>query len=191
MKKTTDISFIPKKKFEPTFYRQKGASGIVIYSGVLLFVSSLFLGGAYFYKDFQAKQVNKLRISIERAQIVSDESLTNELRRVSGKIETAKTLLSRHKTLIPIFDFLEESTLKSVSFSNFNYSNSDKPEISMNGEAKSYSSLALQIDEFNNNAAAINVLLNDLSLGEEGSVKFKIAIEIDPAIIVYKPGVKQ
>ena len=107
---------------------------------------------------------------------------------ISGRIKSSKTLLSRHKAASNIFKFLEESTLQSVRFTDFSYklSKDQEPEVLMKGTTKSYSSLALQAEEFQKSKKVENITVSSLSLGDGGVVKFNMALVFEPDFIKYK-----
>lgn len=182
-----DLSFIPKKVTTKLIYKKDVPIGLIFSIGLLI-VSGLVLGGSYIYKRVIQGNINDLKESIEKAEIVPEESLMNELKNISKKIENTKILLARHKSLGPVFDILKESTLKSVRFLNFNYSisNDNMPQISMDGEAKSYSSLALQVGSFEENTRVESVSVSNLSLGESGKINFSIDIIINPDVLIYE-----
>lgn len=188
-------SFIPKKTLTRPVYAESKFSFFSFVSFLLLIISILILGGTYFYKGFLNKKTDTLFDSLKRAEDMLDPVFIEQMKSLDGKIETAKTLLAQHKMPTAIFEFLEQSTIKTVRFSNFDLSvNSPKdlggsPEIVLNlsGIANSYASLALQSREFQKNENVKNIILSGLSLGERGDVKFSAQIIIDPGYLIYGP----
>lgn len=181
-----DLSFIPKQATSRPIY-EKETSISLIFSVTLLIISGLTFGGSYIYKKVLKNNVDELKNTIEKSEIIPEQSLIDELKNTSEKIENAKTLIAKHKTFGPLFDILEESTLKSVRFLNFEYSITDnKPQISMDGVAGSYSSLALQVDSFEENAGVKEVIVSNISIAEGGKINFSIKIIINPSVLIYK-----
>lgn len=189
---TKDTSFIPQQKASSLEYRPKKPANFVVYSFIILVISGLLFGGAYFYKQQLIKRSDVLKESINRAQFIIDPALLNELTKVSGKIDSAKLVLSQHTSLLPIFSLLEKVTLKSVRFSNFSFSFSAEgvPTVNLIGDADSYSSLALQMDSFNKNSDIKGTSLSDMILGQSGRIKFNVSIKLDPSFIIYKSNVQ-
>ncbi len=180
-------SFIPKKTFTKPFYKEKGFGIFLWLSIALLIASGWAFGGVYYYKQLSVGRVDGLSESLKQAKASFEPSLISQLSSVANKIELSKGLIRGHKTLIPIFDFLEQSTLKSVRFSSFEYSSSeDGEEISMKGSATSYASLALQIEEFQNSIGVKNVSVSGLSLGKGGAINFNIKVVFESDFVKYK-----
>ncbi|NOY35882.1 MAG: hypothetical protein GXP44_03150 [bacterium] len=188
-------SFIPKKSFIKPIYKSRNF-GILMNSSIVLFaVSMLVFGGVYLYKKSLDKSVVSLADSLERARDAFDLPVLAEIGKTAEKIEFAKKLLENHIAPSPIFSFLEQATLENVRFSDFSYTRQESKakgknkkksvEISMNGLAKSYASLALQADEFQKNKNVENISVSNLSLGKGGVIKFRIVIALNPNLVKY------
>jgi len=88
-----------------------------------------------------------------------------------------------------LFEFLEASTVKSVRFTDFSYSFNDNNKnfnLSMNGEARGYASLALQADIFSESGNFTDLTFSNLTLDDRGNVQFSINAVIDPTLVSYK-----
>ena len=184
-------SFIPKRSFIKPVYKSRNFGLLMNFSIVLFAVSMLVFGGVYFYKKSLNERVAFLSDSLKRARDSFDLSVLSEMGKTSEKIELAKKLLEKHIAPSPIFGFLEQATLENVRFSNFNYiwQEDSDPEISMTGVAKSYASLALQVDEFQKNSNVEDISVSGLSLGKGGVVNFNAVIVLKPDLIKYKYGI--
>lgn len=160
------------------------------FSFLIIVISGLLLGGAYLYKGFLEKNTSELLDSLKRAQDILDPVFIQEMQTIDTKIESSKVLLSQHRMPSVLFEFLEQSTLKSVRFSNFDFSYpSQKDEqviLNLKGVAKGYSSLALQAREFQKNKYVENIIFSGLSLGEKGVVNFSAKVIIDPNFLAYQ-----
>lgn len=159
-------------------------------SFLILIISGLFLGGAYLYKGFLEKNISELLDSLKRAQDILDPVFVREIQTIDTKIESSKVLLSQHRMPSALFEFLEQSTLKTVRFSNFDFSYPPKKDgdviINLRGTAKGYSSLALQAREFQRNKYMGNIIFSGLSLGEKGAVNFSAKIIINSDFLTYQ-----
>jgi hypothetical protein len=180
-------SFIPKKSFTASTPRF-GAPGFALsLSFGILILSLAGMGISYFYNQAIQTRAEVLSNSLRKEEESFEPALINELVEKAGRIEIAKKLLGQHTTVIPIFTFLEESTLQSISFAKFNYSVEEGiPEVSMSGLARNYSALALQSEEFQKNKNIEDVSIANLFLDRDGGVKFDIKITFNPAFIRYK-----
>ena len=182
------VSFVPKKAQVGAGQRQPKSIGIgFLVAAGLLILSVVVGGGGFLYKRSVAGNVETLEASLARAEEAFDPGLIEELVRTSKKIEAAKVLLSKHRTIVPIFNFLEEATLKNVRFTNFLYSigADGTPKISMKGVARSYATLSLQGNEFERNKDIRSVKFSGLRLGEGGTVLFAVDLEVNPAMLAY------
>lgn len=188
-------SFIPKKTLSRPVYAESKFSFFPFVSLLLLIISILMLGGVYFYKGFLNKKISVLFDSLKRAEDILDPVFVDQMQSLDSKMETAKTLLAQHKMPTAIFEFLEQSTLKTVRFSNFDlainlpkdFGGGAEVVLNLSGNANSYASLALQSREFQKNENVKNIILSGLSLGETGDVKFSAKIIIDPSYLIYNP----
>ncbi|HDO23734.1 MAG TPA: hypothetical protein ENG99_00780 [bacterium] len=183
-------SFIPKKSFSKPVYRRRSIGLFLGVAVALFFISALVLAGAYFYKNTLEKRASSLSESFKRVQSAFDPSLIVKLNDLSKRIDVVKVLLGQHKSPSKIFRFLEEKTLKNVRFSSFSYKflKDKEPEVSMRGMAKSYSSLALQSESFQDSKNVKNVSVSEISLKDGGMINFNIHLVLEPDFIKY--GVK-
>lgn len=186
-----DLTFIPKKSLTPNLYQKRGTSPLIIISIFLAIASALIAAGFYFYKNKINKETEGLRESVNRAQLTVDEVTINNLENMTEKIKNAKEIVDSHKSLIPLFNLLESTTLKSIRFSNFSYSESgENISVKMDGEANSYSSLANQSDSYTKNNDIKNFVFSNLTLTDKGNIKFSIDIQINPSLVLYSNKIK-
>jgi len=144
-------------------------------------------GGVFYYKQLSERRVAGLSDALKQARAGFEPSLISQLSDVANRIGSAKKLLKTHKTLVPLFEFLERATLKSVRFSNFEYIPLDEgEEIAMKGSARSYASLALQIEEVQNSIGVKDVTVSGLSLGQGGAIDFNIKVVFEPDFVKYQ-----
>ena len=183
-------SFIPKKTLAKPVYVGSGVGLFLSFSFLMIVISGLLFGGAYLYKGFLEKNNNEMLDSLKRAQDILDPVFIQEMQTIDTKIESSKVLLGQHRMPSALFEFLEQSTLESVRFSNFDFSfPSQKDEnviVNLRGTAKGYSSLALQAREFQNNKYVENVIFSGLSLGEKGVINFSAKVIIDTNFLAYQ-----
>lgn len=184
------VSFIPKKTLTKPIYKGSGLGFLMFISLAILVISGLLLGGAYFYRDIANGRVNVLLDSFKRAQDVLDPALIQQVNDIDAKIESAKNVLSQHRAVSQIFQFLETSTLSNVRFSDFDfsylYTKDASPTIVLKGSTKNYATLALQSDEFMKSKFIKNIIFSNFSLGETGTVNFTVTMEFDPSFFAYQ-----
>lgn len=181
-------SFIPKTRLNPSPYRGKGIGAGVLIAIIIFVLSALLYGGAFLYKNNLQKQIDELEASLGRVKAAFEPALISEFKKVSSKIESSKILLLQHKALSHVLNLIGSLTTKDVRFSNFNGSFSgQKAVVTMFGEARSYTAVAVQAKVFENNDSIEQVSFSGLSLGSGGRVRFNVEIIFKPGIFSYKP----
>lgn len=184
------VSFIPKKTLTKPAYQSGGLGFLMFISLAILVISGLLLGGVYFYKGIAQRNTDELITSFERAQENLDPALIRQISDIDVKIESAKGLLTNHRAISFIFQFLETSTLSSVRFSSFDFSypltKDAKPTLVLKGSTRSYSLLSLQSEEFAKNKFVKDMIFSNFALGDKGMVNFTATIEFDPSLFAYK-----
>lgn len=167
-----ETSLIPKKF--PTPMGSREDFGVFFRVSLIVFLAAaVFTAGLYFYRNFAGASLLRQKSLLEKLEVEFEPSLIAELERVSNSIVAARDILRLHGRTSPVFDVLEQSTLSSVSFSNFSYS-ADKNIINLSGEAASYSDVASQsrvLEALPNIASAT---FSNLSLRESGAVSFNL-----------------
>jgi len=128
---------------------------------------------------------------LEEARLAIQPEVIDELTRLDNRIISTKGLISKHHILTPLFKFLEVSTPKTVRFTDFQYTVTDKGiELSMRGEARGYATLALQADIFNKSQYFQDSIFSNLSLNEKGDVIFSFTTMLDPNLVSYSRGIE-
>jgi hypothetical protein len=184
----TTTSFIPKTRLAGPTYRSKGVGLWFLISFFLFLISLGLSGGAYLYKQSLQKSVDEDIASLELAKKSLEPSLINQLNRFAFSINAAKILFSQHNTSAEIFKIISGFTLKDVRFLNFDFKIAGgNPVVSMNGEANSYTSVALQAKLFEQSDAVSQVIFSKFKLKEGGKVDFSVEITLSPLSFVYKP----
>ncbi len=181
-------SFIPKKPLVPT--RSSGSlSGLLLLVSILMFMVSLAgAGGAFLYERYLIGAIAAKDLSLERAQAAYEPETVQALIRLDSRINESKSLLNKHIAPSAIFNFLALKTLEKVQLTSFDYQVDDGGTASLQlvGIADSFSTLALQSDEFGSTDVLRNVIFSDIVIQpENGKVSFSVYADIDPASIVY------
>lgn len=185
-------SFIPKK----TLILKNEAGGAARVSinlflslGTIVFFLMIALSaGVYLYKVVINKKIYQEGLDLEKAKKAFEPSLIADVKRLDGRITAAKAVLDKHAVALPVFDLLETLTLKTVRFTKFDYKNekSGVPTVSLDGEARGYTSVALLSDSFAGDERIKNPVFSNLNLNESGGVKFSFQASLDPGMISFK-----
>lgn len=184
-------SFIPKK----TLILKSEAGGgrvsinlFLSFGTIVFFLMIALAGGVYLYKVVIQKKITEEGVALEKAKKAFEPSLIADVKRLDNRITTAKTILAHHVVALPVFDLLEALTLKTVRFTSLNYTNAKNgsPTIQLNGEAKSYASVALLSDSFAGDERIKNPVFSNLNLNETGGVKFSFQSSLDPSMFSFQ-----
>ncbi|MFC1720702.1 hypothetical protein ACFLY0_00690 [Patescibacteria group bacterium] len=181
-------SFVPKKPITAQRKVKKASGGLFFGISLIIFILAAgSAGSVYFYELYLEKKVENMRTSLERAKEAFEPSLILELKNLDARIKSAENILNNHIAFSEFFTLLEKDTLKTVRFNNFDYSVDGTGEINirLSGEAKSYSSVALQSDIFGESKFIKNPIFSDLSLDDGGNVTFNVTADVDQELVLY------
>ncbi|MEX2013640.1 MAG: hypothetical protein WD897_01875 [Parcubacteria group bacterium] len=191
-------SFIPKGPIAPTasgvsMGQKTKKKGLFAHLASLIFTASVLLAlGVFGYKFYLNYSIEQMGVDLENARATIEPEVIRELTRLDNRIISFKQLVSEHQILSPLFEFLEVSTLKTVRFSDFRYSVTEKGiELSMMGEARGYAALALQADIFNGSQYFKDSIFSNLSLNDRGDVNFSFKTTVDPSLVSYQREVER
>jgi len=181
-------SFIPKKSFDGVAGQKKGKSGMLFFTVLLVFIFSLLTAGAAFaYEQFLNASISHKKDSLEKVKSAFEPELIRQLSHLDQKLHTARTLLDSHVALSSYFELLESVTLESIRFKTFSYIVDDAGiRVTMQGEALSFASVALQSDEFAKQRFIKELVFSGLELDEKGNVIFTVTALVDPQLISYR-----
>lgn len=180
-------SFIPKKPL--TGERARGGmAGFLVLITLLIFIASgVAAGGVFVYGGWLQRSLESKKSSLNASQEAYDPGVIEELVRFDARINQARTLLEKHVAPSSIFTFLSENTLEEVRFASFDYglNESSTATIEMKGEAKDFSTVALQSDRFGSSKMLREVVFSDIAIGGEGGVNFTVTATIDMPHLLY------
>lgn len=186
-------SFIPKKPLVASGGVAKKSIDFFAIIATILFLGSLVLAGAvYAWRYTLEKQVASSEASLVKAREQFDQEFIGYINRLNTRIETSKELLNNHVGASTIFGFLASHTLKTVSYSDFSYTfDKDKTvKVVLKGNAKSYSSIALQSEEFGlQNQYIKSPIFSDLNPDQTGNVVFTLTALLDKNLISYQKNI--
>lgn len=181
-------SFIPKTTLATPSKARRHPVSLFLVIAVLLFLLSVGgWGGAYAYRSVTKSQVETLTASLQKKKAAFEPEALEGLSELDRKMKAGDALLAQHMTLVPVFDAIERLTVQSVRFTSFIYERGTgvPSKVVMTGEAKSYSSIALQSDELARAREIINPIFSGLSVNRDGNVAFVLTFNIDPAVTSY------
>lgn len=141
-------------------------------------------------KTLSRKNIENMKEDLKLAQSRFEPSKITELQTLDKRLRAGNEILSSHVTVTPIFEALEEITMKTVRFTSFSYAlGEDKSapvKVKMTGEAVGYRSIALQSDLFTENKNFIDPVFSNLTLDQGGNVMFDLDFSVNSAFLSYK-----
>ncbi len=191
MDPTVSTSFIPKKNFDTGSSRSGGSSGtgLLVLLAILVFVASLVAaGGIFAYQKLLTKSIADKSASLKANEEAYNLAVIQELVRADSRINEAEVLLNKHVAPSEIFSFLSLQTLEKVQFTSFEYSlkADGTTDMSLKGLADSFSTIALQSDQFGASKILKDVVFSDVNLDSStGKVTFSVKATVAPSLILY------
>jgi len=188
-------SFIPKKSLDVNAPRGGGGfSGLLFLISLLIFITSLVAAGASFaYTQYLNSAIASKSHSLELAEGAFDPSTIQDLVRLDSRLTQSKKLLASHVAVSNLFALLETQTLANVSFSSFDYQLGDdgSAKITLQGVADSFSTVALQSDQFGGNKLLKDVVFTNIAVDNAGHVNFNVSATVDPSVLSYSSTLDQ
>lgn len=194
-------------KFESTFIPKGPASSASVMPGaprksqrsLLGFIASLIFAisviaalGSFGYKWYLGYSIEKMKMEFESGKAALDPETVGEITRLNNRILAADNLINKHTVLTPLFRYLEASTIRNVRFTNFHFeSTKEGLSLILKGEARGYTALALQAEEFKKVDNLNNPTFSDLRLDDRGNVTFSVESMINPNLLSYRKEVER
>jgi len=189
----TQTSFIPKAPVRDTTPRHTSSVSVLLMVSVIVFlVSAGAYLGAFVYHRMLYNEINDpcsgtacgLKASLEKARAEVRQDLVEEIKRMEQKISLAKTIVSGHTSLLPVFRQLEKTTVRSVQYESFSFSTEG---VSVKGKAKDYDSVAQQSDLYKQEVgiSLASYTLSDYAENEKGLVTFSGLLVFNPEMTKY------
>jgi len=210
MEGSSQTSFIPKKPLAPqpenSSYSEGGVSVVTIICVILFFGMLALSAGTYLYRGFLNRTLVNKKETLEKARSGFDVTTIRDLKRLDTRIEESKKILDRHIALSRFFTVLQSATLKTVRFSNLTLSQSTTNEggsadvvnapsafslvqFRVRGTARSYTSVALQSDQFGKTKGMKDLIFSGIALDDKGNVNFDVSALFDAQLLRYRAGI--
>lgn len=180
-------SFIPKRPLVGEA-SSAGMGGLFMLACAFLFVASLLAaGGVFAYGQFLERALSDKDASLKKAEGAFDTASILDLSRLDIRLGEARTLLEGHVAPSGVFTFLSATTLERVQFTSLTLEidGDGTGSIQMSGVADSFSSLALQSDEFSAAKVLRDVVFSGITTDATGRVQFSVSAHVDPSLLSY------
>ncbi len=180
-------SFIPKKPLVGEA-RSAGLGGLLMLVCILLFVASLAAAaGAFGYGQYLERALSDKDASLKKAEGAFDTASIIDLSRLDIRLGEARTLLEAHVAPSGVFTFLSATTLERVQFTSLTLEvdGEGTGKLQLSGVADTFSSLALQSDEFSAAKVLRDVVFSGITTDTTGRVQFSVSAHVDPSLLSY------
>lgn len=194
MEQSPKTSFIPKQGAGAAPMRQRRSFNLLAFIATVVFLATLtFSIGVYFYKQYSETSLEAKKKELADLQSSFEKEDIGSIRMLEKQLNTAKALLDQHLSLTKVFDALEDGTQKKTELESFSFNrlNSGGAEISLEGNAASFNTAALQKRAFAGEKAfkEDSVLFSGLNktIGEDGTeiITFNVKAQLDTKETAY------
>ncbi len=193
MDQNFQTSFIPKKPLaEDRMERPKSVSVFLFFATVIFIASIVGAGAMYFYKASLTGQVEQMKADLKKAESAFEGDFIRQLQLTDKRIVAANAVLSNHIAVSPIFQELQNRTLKSIQFTKFSYAITGsgptaKITVTMSGKSQNYTAIALESAMLvDNNKYFKDPVFSNLAPNDQGMVLFDLTFNVDPQLVLYK-----
>lgn len=189
MEQNFQTSFIPKKPMIEDTTKSSSSSSFFVIISVLVFLTVvLSFGGLYLYNNILTKNITAKKDQLDRANQRFEIDRINELKLLDKRLRAGSKVLDKHISISPIFEILQKITMKTVRYTNFSYTVTDKGEINikMKGQALGYRYIALQSDLFSEEKNLIDPVFSNLALDDKSNVNFDLSFSVDSSLVDYE-----
>lgn len=199
MEPSIPTSFIPKRPVdsnaEPAPYRNRSIGLLSLLTFVIVIGTGLAFGAVYLYEKQLTSQKVKLEQEINQARDGIGTDFVTDMKRLDSRIDGVKDLIKNHIVVTPIFQALQDATLRSVQYKDFSYSIKADPSnktqpivlVELTGSAKNYATIALQSDAFSANKLIKNPVFSNLTVDDKTrTINFKLVFSVNMADLSYQ-----
>ncbi len=185
-------TFIPKKPIEEIVvntpgHRSAPAGTLFIIAIIVLILTIISVGGIIFYNKFLNSDIDQLQKSLTLSEKEYEPTLLVELTKLDKRLKGGATVLNQHVVVSPIFDLIEQNTLKTVRFSKFDLKVSESGiyEVVLAGEADNYQTIALQSQNFGDITVFKDVIFSDFTLTSKNRISFNVSFTVSRDILNF------
>ncbi|HRH26464.1 MAG TPA: hypothetical protein PLF31_03295 [Candidatus Paceibacterota bacterium] len=181
-------SFIPRKSATDTRFEKKATAGIFnLICAALFIVAVMASAGVFMYnRMLNSAIVNKQAELADYQEQIRSEVVQN-IKKTAARMDAAENRLGAHLALSSFMEDLGDVTLRNIRWKNFRFQEEGgRLQVVMDGEARSFASVALQADKISETDIFTSPLISNLSLSENGGALFAFRTFITPEAANYR-----
>ena len=177
---------------EITPQKRKKKSLFTTITGIVAAFLLVAFAGSYLYFYITSRGLVERVGGIKEGSRELDKSIKNkeeELLIFQRRISDISSLISGHKNVGKIFDFINKNTIPAVWFDEFKYDETEIGSFLISGELQSFFLIEQQIVVFRSQDLVKDARLEKVSINEEsGLIEFSIRITLKPEAFVFEAG---
>lgn len=192
MEQNFQTSFIPKKPVVPERTEARRPIGILMVLSILILLTVLVAyGGLYVYKNSLNQSLTSKQKALDLAKNRFEPGRLAELKTLDRQLKAANLILESHISISPIFEILQEATMKTIRYTSFAYELRDNGVVfvKLTGEANGYRSIALQSNLLSERTEILDPVFSNLALDARGNVLFDLSFSVNKSLVSYKENV--
>lgn len=148
----------------------------------LLIALNLTISFVYFHlssEEFSKKIKEKEKLLLKNE---TEKELENKIILYEGKIRNFKKLLSKHKNLRNVFNFIEQISHPDVWFKSFSFE-TESGSLTLTAETKNLMTVSQQIIILREQKEIIDKInLSNVGMNDKGKVNFSLELTLSPKI---------
>ena len=150
-------------------------------------------GAAFGYTQILKNTIASKDESLRKAEGAFNPGTIQDLLRLDNRLTQARLLLQKHVAPSALLYFLSTITLERVQLNSFEMglNNNGSASLTVTGSADSFSSVALQSDQFGATKLLKDVIFSGISVNESGKVGFTVTATIDPSLLLYSNSIAE
>lgn len=183
-------SFIPQKPAVTIAKNKENGVNFLLLVAVVVFISSVIATGLVYLWQSQLKnQIDAQATQLKTLRNETDQKTIDSLIQINDLLDTAKILLRKHIAVSPLFQFLQVNTITNVRFKSFafSYTDDNKINVKMAGQAKDFATISAQAESFNQSEVKTisNPIFSDFAPQADGTITFNFSADIQPSTVNY------
>lgn len=187
----TPTNFIPRSSTTDATLPPRAPAGILTVTAVLIFaVVIVGTAGVFFYKYTLEKKATTLQTELETYNKKVRDPEVGKILALNNRLNTAMGRLGAHSAVSNVIDTLAKETLQDVRWNNFNFSSGEAGGVALTlgGQARNFSAVALQADRLSSEANATNfrnVMFSNMTLDNNGNPIFTVKMQLLPSVLSF------
>lgn len=183
-------SFIPKRPLSVvTAQPRKHVNIFGLLAFIVFFAAIILAAGVFVWRISLERDIRSLQTDLEEAKKALDPEVISELSALATRMQVARQLLNNQRSLSSLFGLIEPVTMRNVRFKNLTATpqQGGQLSISMDGEALSFATLALQTDEILKKQDIFRQpTFSNIMVDKNGVVTFRFSAQVDGNAISYR-----